>query len=126
VGNARPQGAGAVVTIARVIDQPAGTPRMRSLGFGVLTLATLVAWAPLASLLTGALLGAAVGCSGNEGSRPSCVVAGVDVGAIIYGLTFAGWLILGVWPLMLVTLLAWSGVLVWTIVGRLRRLRKAR
>jgi hypothetical protein len=104
-----------------LVDRPIGDRRVwRSLGIRVLTVATLVAWAPLASLLAGAFLATVLGCSGDESAIPTCVVAGVDVGSLLYLLTFAGWLILGVWPLMLLTFAAWCGVLVWRIVHRLR------
>jgi hypothetical protein len=93
----------------------------RSLGFGVLTIATLVGWAPMASLLTAAMLATLLGCADEPSANPSCVVAGVDIGPILKVMAGAGWLILGVWPLMLLTLLAWCGVLAWMALRRIRR-----
>ena len=42
----------------------------------------------------------------------ACVVAGVDVGPALYTLLMCGWLILGLWPLMVLTLAVWSVLLV--------------
>jgi hypothetical protein len=114
MGNARQEGFGAFVSIASL------RPRLVGL---VLTVTTVAAWAPVASFVTGALLAVVLGCGDAQGPSPPCVVAGLDVGPVLNTMVFAAWLILGVWPLMILTLIAWCGVLGWTIVRRLRARR---
>jgi hypothetical protein len=97
----------------------------RSRGFVALCLVTVVAWAPLAGLLAGAFLASVLDCRVDEGSVHPCIVAGIDLGSVLYGLTVGGWLILGLWPLMLLTLVLWLGWLVWAIARRVRLRRSS-
>lgn len=100
------------------------TPIKRAPWLLVLGIVTLVGWAPLGVLLLGSGVASALNCRLDEGSVHPCLVAGVDIGPVLYTATVSGWLILGVWPVMLGTLLIWLGLLIRMIVRMsLRRLR---
>jgi hypothetical protein len=86
-----------------------------------LLLVTLVAWAPLLAVLVASSAASAFDCRLDEGSTHPCLVAGADIGPALYVLGVSGWLMLAAFPLMLLTLVAWVGVVIWAIVRRLRR-----
>ena len=69
-------------------------------------------------LLLVALLAWAFDCRVDEGSVHACSAAGIDIGPVLYGLGMSGWLILGLWPVMILTVLLWRALLVWVIVRR--------
>lgn len=75
-----------------------------------LTGATIVGYAPILSVVWAALFSNAFGCTVNEGASHPCVVAGVDYGDALYQSFVAGWLMLVVWPLALIVLAGWIGV----------------
>jgi hypothetical protein len=86
-----------------------------------LTGATIVAFAPILSVIWAALFSGAFGCTVNEGASHPCVVAGVDYGDALYQSFVAGWLMLIVWPLVLIVLVGWIGVAGYAIGRRIRR-----
>ncbi len=90
-----------------------------------LTGATIVAFAPMLSVIWAALFSGAFGCTVNEGSTHPCVVAGVDYGDALYQSFVTGWLMLIVWPLALIVLVGWIGVAGYAI-SRWRRVSSAR
>jgi hypothetical protein len=91
----------------------------RSVGFIVLLVATLAAWAPLVAVLIAYAIASPLDCRVDEGSSHPCVVAGVDLGPMLYLLGVSGWFMLVTWPLILVTAAIW---LFLGIRGLLRRL----
>lgn len=56
------------------------------LGIGLWTLL------PIISVLLASAIGAGLGCSVDEGSASSCVVAGMDIGELLYSMFVMGWL----------------------------------
>ena len=77
------------------------------MGRGLLSLVTLVAWAPLGLLLIGTGLADGLGCAVNEGGAQRCLVHGVDLGPTLYFLLMMGWLMIVALPIMLATAVAW-------------------
>lgn len=98
-------------------------PILRSIKFVALCVVTAVAWAPVGALLLVALLTWAFDCRVDEGSVHPCSAAGINIGPVLYGLGMSGWLILGLWPVMILTVLIWCGLLVWAIARRFIRVR---
>jgi hypothetical protein len=47
---------------------------------------------PLISVLLASAIGAGLGCRVDEGSASSCVVAGTDIGELLYSMFVMGWL----------------------------------
>ena len=104
-----------------MIDQAGPTTRLlRRPALFILCVVTVIAWAPLAGVLAGAALSSAFDCRVDEGSVHPCVVGGIDLGSFLNLLTVSGWLMLGLWPVMLLTLVVWLGLLVWAVVRRFR------
>ena len=68
---------------------------------------------PLSSLIAQAMADAA-GCTIYAGSAFPCPVGAIDIGALLYGMDYARWLILVTVPLGLVLLVVW---LVWLLVA---------
>ncbi len=93
-------------------------PIFRSIKFVALCVVTAAAWAPVGALLLVAVLAWALECRVDEGSVHACSAAGFDIGPVLYGLGLSGWLILGLWPVMILTVLIWCALLVWVIVRR--------
>ena len=84
---------------------PPGRPRWWSLP---LAIATILAWLP-ALLLTIAMVASDLtGCQVDEGSAHTCLVAGFDVGELLYTLAVSGWLMLVTLPFMAATAIAWA------------------
>ena len=54
----------------------------------------LIGIAPLLSAFFASWIAAANGCSLNEGSATACVIAGADVGGMLYTMFVMGWLML--------------------------------
>ena len=90
---------------------------------GALLLVTGVAWAPVGAVLVASAAANALDCRLDEGSVHPCQLGGMDIGPALYALGVSGWLILAAFPLMLLTVIAWLGVVLWAIVGRFRRPR---
>lgn len=90
----------------------------RVLGLVLLCVATLVGWAPVLAILAGAALSSFLGCHVDEGSVHPCMVAGIDVGYPLYIMLVSGWLILGTWPIILMTCVLWLWLLVRLVLRR--------
>ena len=83
----------------------------------LLSLVTLVAWAPLALALGGIATASLLGCGLNEAQASPCLLAGQDIGGTLYVLGMMMWIAIFAMPLMAVTLGGW--LVVW--VTRARR-----
>jgi hypothetical protein len=81
-----------------------------------------VTLAPVASLLVAALIANFFGCRLDEGNLHPCVVGGIDLGAMLYGMGVMGWLFLATLPLGAIALLVWLAVLLVHLFVK-RRLR---
>lgn len=76
--------------------------------------------APMLSMLVAAAVAKHNGCTLHEGFANPCVVAGVDIGTLLYNMAVMGWLMLFTLPLAALVVLVW---LVAEIVAALRRRR---
>lgn len=90
----------------------------------VLIVIILVALGPLIGVVVAGGIASANGCTLHEGFANPCVVVGVDMGGLLYGLGVLGWLMLASIPLGAMALLGWALVLGlhhwrWRVAGRL-------
>ena len=60
----------------------------------LLILMVLIGIAPLASVALAGLIAELNGCGLHEGFAQPCIVAGVDIGGLLYTMTVMGWLML--------------------------------
>jgi hypothetical protein len=79
----------------------------------VLGLIILVAFAPIGSVMTCAVIANAHGCKVDEGSVHPCIVNGHDYGHLLYTLGVMGWLMLLTIPAGLLAFAIWLVVLIW-------------
>ena len=79
----------------------------------VLGLIILVAFAPVGSVMTCAVIANAHGCKVDEGSVHPCIVNGHDYGHLLYTLGVMGWLMLLTIPAGLLGFAVWLVVLIW-------------
>jgi hypothetical protein len=96
----------------------------RTVGIGVLIVATVISWMPLLALLLSIGIASALGCRLDEASVHPCKAAGMDLGPALSDGFISGWLLLFVWPVMLITLVAWIVLLV-RMLARKNRARAA-
>lgn len=89
---------------------PVTAPRRRLVLWPWALAGTVLAWLPLLSVLLCAALAGALDCRVDEGSAHPCVVAGQDIGPLLYFLGMMGWLMLLTAPLMLASIVLWLGV----------------
>ncbi|QND51865.1 hypothetical protein HB779_08085 [Phyllobacterium sp. 628] len=87
----------------------------------VLAILTIIALLPLFSVLTTYMLATALGCSVDEGSVHPCLMAGLDIGDLLYTMGVMGWLMIPAAPLLLIAVLGWIAVGVVSIVRHLHR-----
>lgn len=90
--------------------------RTAQVGCGLLIVLWMIL--PLLSVLTAYAIGNAFGCQVDEGSAHSCVVAGQDIGEMLYTMGVMGWFMFVTIPSGLVALVIFLIVL---LVGWLRR-----
>ena len=95
--------------------KPTSPFRVMMIALGVIV---VVAIAPLLSVLAATGIATAAGCRLDEGSAHPCVVLGIDLADMLYGLFVLGWLMLATLPLGGLALLVW---LVVAVVLYLRR-----
>jgi hypothetical protein len=96
----------------------------RTAGIVVLIAATVISWLPLLLLLLSIGIASALGCRLDEASVHPCPAAGMDLGPALSGGFISAWLLLFVWPVMLITLAAWIFLLVRKVNAK-RRARAA-
>ena len=68
---------------------------------------TVIGFAPLVCILTGAVLAGAFGCRVDEGIIHPCMARGRDIGMQLRELSMMGWLALLTSPLMLASVAGW-------------------
>lgn len=90
--------------------------RTAQIGCGLLIVLWMIL--PLLSVLTAYAIGNAFDCQVDEGSAHSCVVAGQDIGEMLYAMGVMGWFMFITIPSGLVALIVFLIVL---LVGWLRR-----
>ena len=84
----------------------------RAFGMIILTVTTVIGWMPLLLLLLSIGIASVLGCRLDEAAVHPCRAAGMDLGPALSGGFIGGWLLLVVWPAMLITLVAWIVLLV--------------
>lgn len=84
----------------------------RVAGMIILTVTTAIGWMPLFLLLLSMGVASALGCRLDEAAVHPCRAAGTDLGPALSAGFIGGWLLLVVWPVMLITLAAWIVLLV--------------
>ena len=85
----------------------------------LLVAVTLIAFAPVLSVLTTSAIATALGCKVDEGNIHPCLIAGLDIGGMLYGMGVMGWLMIPAAPLMLVAILGWIALGVSAVIRRL-------
>jgi hypothetical protein len=73
----------------------------------LLLLATVVAWAPLVSVVTASAVTSLAGCELNEAGATPCVIGERDVGELLTTMFVLGWLMLATAPFMIATIVGW-------------------
>jgi len=68
---------------------------------------TVLLLVPLLSVLATALIANTLGCAVDEGSIHPCLVAGTDIGGLLYTMGMMGWLMIFTAPLTVLALLGW-------------------
>ncbi|MBP0492004.1 hypothetical protein [Roseomonas indoligenes] len=99
---------------------PGRPNRLGRTGIVLLTLVTLVAWAPLLSVLFTAAVADALGCRVHEGFPTPCPSRFGDLGELLYTTGVMGWLMLVTGPFMLATGVIWPVLLIVRICRRFR------
>lgn len=97
-----------------------GVTAKKAFWMGVLVVTTVIGWMPLLLLLLSNGIASTFGCELNEATVHPCRVAGTDLGPALSTGFVGGWLLLVVWPVMLITLIAWIVLLVRTLLRRRR------
>jgi hypothetical protein len=99
-----------------------GRPSRLHPGRVVLALITMLAWAPLLSVLFTAEVADALSCRVDEGSVHPCPGPfGTDLGELLYTTGMMGWFLLITGPFMLGTAILWIVILLRCLVRRIRR-----
>lgn len=93
----------------------------RRTGFIVLIMLTIAGAAPIISVIAAGFVAGSLGCTLDEGSIHPCVVAGIDLGAVLYAMGVAGWLMLATGPLLIILILIWMIIGLRAILRRLRQ-----
>ena len=89
--------------------------------FAALVVATLIAFAPLVSVMAASALAQSHGCALDEGSVHPCIILGADRGELLYDMFVMGWLFLLTMPLAIAAGLGWAALAVVALRRRLRR-----
>lgn len=79
---------------------------------------------PVASVLLAGLIATPAGCELNEAVVNPCIIAGIDLGELLYAMGVLGWLMIGTIPVGVILLAIWAAILIChLIVHRLKRLQ---
>ncbi|HEV2543827.1 MAG TPA: hypothetical protein VGU70_13805 [Methylobacterium sp.] len=78
---------------------------------------TVLVWTPALLFALGFALAHLTGCRVDEGSAHPCLVAGIDIGRLLYTLMMMGWFVILMLPFMLLTLVIWLGIGLRALVG---------
>lgn len=102
--------------------EPAVARRPTWMRYALLALivASLIAFGPLLATLSAGLVAQSHGCALDEGSVHPCIVLGMDIGELLYGLAVVGWLFLLTLPLAVAVVAGWIAL---AIVVLLRAVR---
>lgn len=92
-------------------------PPLPRWGRRLMLAATALVWTPALLFALGFGLAHLTGCRVDEGSVHPCLVAGLDIGGLLYALLIMGWLVIAALPFMLLTLLVWLGIGLRALVG---------
>lgn len=93
---------------------PTGSRRVSRLLFVIAALLTGIGVAPLFSAGIAQAIATDHGCRLDEGSVHVCMVAGRDMGGVLYTMAVAGWLALvTIWLAMIAPLLWIAGFVTW-------------
>lgn len=74
----------------------------------VLGIVTFLAWSPILSVLTASAMADVLGCRLNEARAHPCLLAGQDIGELLYAMFVMGWFGLLTFPFAIGTALAWA------------------
>ncbi|MCR0981597.1 hypothetical protein [Roseomonas populi] len=100
---------------------PGRPNRLGRTGLIILVVVTLVAWAPVLSVLFTAAVAGALDCRVHEGFINPCPSPVGDLGELLYATGVMGWLMLATAPFMLATGVIWPVLLLAWIWRRIRR-----
>jgi hypothetical protein len=78
---------------------------------------TLLVGTPALLFGLGFVLAHLTGCRVDEASAHPCLVAGIDIGGLLYTLLVMGWLVILLLPFMLLTLVIWLGIGLRAVIG---------
>lgn len=111
----------------RSVRRAAGVPLRTMVRAYTVALLTILGFAlfPVLSVLIVSLVAGAAGCSVNEGSVTPCVIAGVDMGGLLYTMGVLGWLMVATIPVGAMLLAGWLALLLGHLAWRHFR-RKAK
>lgn len=87
----------------------------------ILAVLTIIAFAPLLSVLATYGIAETLGCTVDEGSIHPCLVGGFDIGSTLYTMGVMGWLMIPAAPLMLIVILGWLVMGVFSVVRYLSK-----
>jgi len=86
-----------------------------------LVVASLIAFAPLVSVMASSAIAQSHGCALDEGGVHPCVVLGADRGELLYDMFVMGWLFLLTMPLAIAAGIGWVGLAIVALIRALRR-----
>lgn len=104
------------------MDKP--SMRRRAARWGCIVLAVLL-WLPAFIFAMGIVLARLTGCRATEAQAEACMVAGLDIGHRLYDMTMMGWVVVGLSPLMLLSLVVMAVLLVKHLLRRRSAARPA-
>ena len=81
---------------------------------------TLLAWLPALAVAIAYATATAAGCRLDEGSAHPCIIAGIDVGGLLYTMQVLGWLFIATIPVAVLSVLFWVGLGLYAIIRGMR------
>uniref|UniRef100_UPI0019D1E0AB hypothetical protein n=1 Tax=Sphingomonas populi TaxID=2484750 RepID=UPI0019D1E0AB len=89
----------------------------RAARWGCAVLVALL-WLPALIFAAGILVARVTGCGATEAGPEPCLVAGIDIGHRLYAMTMMGWVVVGLTPVMLASLVLAAVLVVRRLVRR--------